>query len=199
MGCGQSTLLVEEDEPKMSAVGATERLVSRAHRIQAKMDSGSGTSSTTPTTNTSTKSLPKLDESGKLMIEEIVRRTNSSIFTESMTLGTKQYPIHVKVRAEFFLGTLLPTYTGHHRISSHMIRFSNLFILQQSMLSGRKEATIPTIPTKKIKTNIEFKIRLPIPIETPCWPYTMGTDLTVTLVPNMPRHIWENALKNMYG
>jgi hypothetical protein len=100
MGCTQSTIKKEEavtveneDEPKkMSAVGATERLVSRAHRIQAKMNSTNGVSS-------EVKAPPKLDECGNLMIEEIVRRTNSSIFTETMTLGTQEYPIHVKVRA----------------------------------------------------------------------------------------------------
>ena len=40
---------------------------------------------------------PKLDTAGKLMPEEVARRTDSSVTTSTVTLGTKEEPITVEV------------------------------------------------------------------------------------------------------
>lgn len=86
MGCEQSTPVHAESQQQnqsLKGVGQTERLVSRAERIKSKKSGGAPA--------------PKLDTAGKLMPEEIARRTESSPTTVTATLGTKENPVTVEV------------------------------------------------------------------------------------------------------
>lgn len=96
-------------------MGQTERLVSRAVRAQENQSRkvakeaaasgklGSGGDDGSLRKNGSTTSLstnldpPKLDASGHLMPEEVARRTQCSVLSESLLLGTEQSPIAMQV------------------------------------------------------------------------------------------------------
>ena len=94
MGCQQSSLVESHDH--ITAVGQTERLQSRAARIQQRQEK----ESTPENVPDSLKTSPKLNEKGHLMPEEVVRRTQCSILTQKHTLGTAEYPIQIEVRAQ---------------------------------------------------------------------------------------------------
>jgi hypothetical protein len=106
MGCQQSTAAT--GPPKgVKGVGQTERMVSRAHRVEQKQlqqkgeppnNSKANSSNTSVASTTIVGTGPKLNSIGQLMPEEVVRRTHSSILTESMRLGTEGSEIIVEVR-----------------------------------------------------------------------------------------------------
>jgi hypothetical protein len=108
MGCQQSV----PEKTKIFAVGGTERMASRAARVQTA--STAATLSKTPnsvasssvmhmhsigTSNgvASNPSPPKLDAVGHLLPEEVVRRTSSAIKTKDVLLGMPDNPIRVQV------------------------------------------------------------------------------------------------------
>jgi len=85
----------------ITGVGQTERMVSRAARIKKKLAAqkakqqaaadgggGGGVAASDP---------PRLDGSGHLTMEEVVRRTSSSVVTQELIVGTKEEPIHIEV------------------------------------------------------------------------------------------------------
>jgi hypothetical protein len=109
----------------MFAVGGTERMASRAARVQTAGGTASNTSTVAAKTKSSNggaalslsmynngvnnantsqaatikRSPPKLDESGHLRPEEVVRRTSSAIKTKECLLGNPpDNPIQVEVR-----------------------------------------------------------------------------------------------------
>lgn len=125
MGCQQSTPVAggsSKNKHPIKGVGQTERMVSRAARVEQKLrlqqrqqqQSKAATATATAAINNSTtdasttnstgdpvvakqQGLPKLDASGHLLPEEVVRRTQCSILTKTTTLGTVEHPIEVEV------------------------------------------------------------------------------------------------------
>ena len=108
MGCTTSQDAVATKRP-VTAVGQTERMVTRAKRAKAKESrlSDSVRSNTSRLSNGSRpfkkeapdppKPPPKLDESGHLMPEEVVRRSMSSVTSKRLELGTPEHPIFIEV------------------------------------------------------------------------------------------------------
>lgn len=113
MGCQQS---VPEKSRTAFAVGGTERMASRAARVQtantaaALSSSGAvtfnsvsasmvnyGHGNTSPASAISKQNPPKLDAVGHLLPEEVVRRTCSAIRTKEVLLGMPDNPIQVEV------------------------------------------------------------------------------------------------------
>ena len=91
MGCANSK---EEkaalDARSVQGVGQTERMKSRAQRLkEKKANDNAGTSSGLEP--------PKLDDSGKLTAEEVVKRSTSSITSKILELGTDSHKITVEV------------------------------------------------------------------------------------------------------
>ena len=82
MGCTNSKEDYHDPNKQIQGVGATERLVSRADRLKEKQNPPA----------------PKLDESGRLMPEEVVKRSTSSIVSKILELGTPEEPITLEVR-----------------------------------------------------------------------------------------------------
>jgi hypothetical protein len=110
MGCQQSNTAGPPAKGTIKGVGQTERMVSRAHRVEQKLrqkeqpsSKANSTASNTSVASTAAGSAtaggsgPKLNSIGQLMPEEVVRRTHSSILTESMTLGTAGSGIKLEV------------------------------------------------------------------------------------------------------
>jgi hypothetical protein len=126
MGCEQSVPVDSGHRKPIQGVGQTERLVGRAERLTkgrnvnnsdskrvlhptssmvGKPDSTSSTASSQGSSMFVTH-LPKLDPTGRLLPEEVVRRTNGSIVTHTIVLGTAENPLQVEVRCSlvrFFL------------------------------------------------------------------------------------------------
>jgi len=103
MGCQQSTPL--QTQQPIKGVGQTERLKSRAQRlIDAKSSSSSsakpldGANQKLTVTTELEQSPPKLDASGHLLPEEVVRRTSSSVVNSQTVLGTEDRQIAMEVR-----------------------------------------------------------------------------------------------------
>jgi hypothetical protein len=97
MGCRQSTP-VQKKGP--FTVGQTERMVSRAARVNNANNPNKHTASLllgSPIGDPK-KEHPKLDADGHLVKEEVVRRTSSAIRNKHTVLGTPDNPIQVEVR-----------------------------------------------------------------------------------------------------
>lgn len=116
MGCEQSVPVDSGHRKPIQGVGQTERLVGRAERLTkgrnvnnsdskrvlhptssmvGKPDSTSSTASSQGSSMFVTH-LPKLDPTGRLLPEEVVRRTNGSIVTHTIVLGTAENPLQVE-------------------------------------------------------------------------------------------------------
>ena len=89
MGCTNSKEDYHDPNKQIQGVGATERLVSRADRLKEKQKAGQAAAN---------PPAPKLDESGRLMPEEVVKRSTSSIVSKILELGTPEEPITLEVR-----------------------------------------------------------------------------------------------------
>jgi len=85
--------LSTSERGRIKGVGQTERLVSRAERIKQKKAAAAAAA------GTKAVEAPKLNGSGHLTMEEVVKRTSSSVVTRDLLVGTKEEPIHVEVRA----------------------------------------------------------------------------------------------------
>jgi hypothetical protein len=121
MGCQQS---VPEKSRQVFAVGGTERMASRAARVQTANTAdkqpatykynvtasqsmvhhhhsnnghGNGNGNISPASAIHKQSPPKLDFEGHLLPEEVVRRTSSAIKTKEVLLGMPDNPIQVEV------------------------------------------------------------------------------------------------------
>ena len=113
MGCQQSSpaaaAAAAPRRTPIKGVGQTERMVSRAHRVQQKLqaandnnnNAGSTSNASSANSNINISAPPKLDPSGHLMPEEVVRRTQCSIFSKKVTLGTLEHPILMEVSRDY--------------------------------------------------------------------------------------------------
>lgn len=159
----------------VQGVGQTERQISRANRLKQEKKA----SSNPAFGDGANKVPPKLDESGRLMPEEVVRRSQSSITTKTMILGTPEHEIRVDVSVAIVsfiivvvvgtksdVASLLTTaLTYFHAIAPHHL--SNFEMNQQSLCEswnphnqqyhsthiGHNEDTTPTTLIRKIKMN----------------------------------------------
>jgi hypothetical protein len=112
MGCQQSA--PEKTTRTVFAVGGTERMASRAARVQTAETMANSTGTTrvnsantasmvnysngiSPAAVIRKQSPPKLDAVGHLLPEEVVRRTSSAIKTKEVLLGMPDNPIQVEV------------------------------------------------------------------------------------------------------
>ena len=110
MGCQQS--VPEKKTRTAFAVGGTERMASRAARLQtantataatlskhggATVTTSNGNGNISPAAVIRQQNPPKLDAVGHLLPEEVVRRTSSAIKTKEVLLGRPDNPIHVEV------------------------------------------------------------------------------------------------------
>ncbi|KAL7557370.1 hypothetical protein ACA910_019261 [Epithemia clementina (nom. ined.)] len=101
MGCNTSKDVFPRRP--VTGVGGTERMISRAKRVNDKKTSDSSRSTRSLGSKGSRKEVqeppkdpPKLDESGHLLPEEVVKRSTSSITSKRLTLGTPEHPILVE-------------------------------------------------------------------------------------------------------
>lgn len=102
MGCQQS--VPEQQSRPVKGVGQTERLVNRAQRIKEAssralkhISSSENLEASGCARDIEKPTPPKLDSSGNLMPEEVVRRTSSSITNASAMLGTNENAVDVRV------------------------------------------------------------------------------------------------------
>jgi hypothetical protein len=110
MGCQHSTpekKLINIGKSELSkprGVGHTERLISaELKRLQASGHRGATVS--LEADEEITDEMPKLDESGQLMGEEVVRRTSLSLNVSNITIGSKEKggkTVQVQVSKEFY-------------------------------------------------------------------------------------------------
>jgi hypothetical protein len=95
MGSGASKdhTHVKSSVRSFSAVGATEHNLSRKDRRRGK---GSGNQrKVTTEKEQDERSLPQLDENGRLSAIEIVNRTKNSVSSKRVVVGTKAYPVEI--------------------------------------------------------------------------------------------------------
>ena len=99
MGCAPSR---DSPEPKsvhttdITAVGYTERNMTRKERSN-RLAQQPATHSETPDELSDDRPLPQLDSKGRLMPEEVAKRTFNSKSVKTLHLGTEEFPIEVKV------------------------------------------------------------------------------------------------------
>jgi hypothetical protein len=99
MGCKQSTSAKndpmnigksERAKPRTSGVGHTERLMSaQIKRMQASAANGDPATVSLEVDEETTIKIPKVNNYGKLMPEEVARRTSTSLNVTSIAIGNK--------------------------------------------------------------------------------------------------------------
>jgi Rod binding domain-containing protein len=124
MGCKQSTPVKSDPmsmgksqrgEPRTAGVGHSERLMSaQIRRMQASTANGAPPTVSLEVDEETTNKIPKLNNDGKLMPEEIVRRTSTSLNVTSIAIGNKDKGgkvVQVQVSRVSYLSFLFGPFT----------------------------------------------------------------------------------------